>query len=173
MNKTHSILNDYVLHYDGTVSINSKNLIDHILATGDVPDNVFVTEIDSEVKKYNRYAITPLSVKTELEFNEDVLDWNIPEEYKTLDVLEYTLSKIDNITQEQHDRIVKEITAYTDRNLIDVLRTIIFVIDEFRKNNIVWGTGRGSSCSSYVLYVIGLHTVDCLLYQIDFEDFIK
>jgi DNA polymerase III alpha subunit len=39
--------------------------------------------------------------------------------------------------------------------------------------NIVWGVGRGSSCSSYLLYLLGLHEVDVVKYDVDISDFIR
>jgi len=42
-----------------------------------------------------------------------------------------------------------------------------------RQNNIVWGVGRGSSVSSYVLYLIGIHKIDSLYYNLDVEDFLR
>jgi DNA polymerase III alpha subunit len=42
-----------------------------------------------------------------------------------------------------------------------------------RKNNIVWGVGRGSSVSSYILYLIGVHKVNSILYKLDINDFLR
>jgi DNA polymerase III alpha subunit len=36
----------------------------------------------------------------------------------------------------------------------------------------VWGIGRGSSVSSYVLYVLGVHDVDSYAYDLDIGDFL-
>jgi DNA polymerase III alpha subunit len=42
-----------------------------------------------------------------------------------------------------------------------------------RKENIVWGVGRGSSVASYVLYLIGVHKIDSLYYNLDVEEFLR
>jgi len=42
-----------------------------------------------------------------------------------------------------------------------------------RKNNLVWGVGRGSSVSSYLLYLIGVHKVDSYKYRLDIKEFLK
>jgi len=42
-----------------------------------------------------------------------------------------------------------------------------------RKNNLVWGIGRGSSVASYVLYLIGVHKVDSVKYNLDIKEFLK
>jgi DNA polymerase III alpha subunit len=41
-----------------------------------------------------------------------------------------------------------------------------------RKHNIVWGVGRGSSVASYVLYLIGIHKVDSIKYELNFNEFL-
>ena len=50
---------------------------------------------------------------------------------------------------------------------------LIYLIDLMRTNNIVWGVGRGSSVSSYILYLIGVHKVNSILYKLDINDFLR
>ena len=50
---------------------------------------------------------------------------------------------------------------------------MIYIVDIMNKENIVWGVGRGSSVSSYLLYLIGVHKVDSLQYNLDVKEFIK
>ncbi|NDG32954.1 hypothetical protein EB118_23165, partial [bacterium] len=42
-----------------------------------------------------------------------------------------------------------------------------------RKNNIVWGVGRGSCVSSYILYLLNIHKIDSLKYNLDINEFFK
>jgi DNA polymerase III alpha subunit len=41
------------------------------------------------------------------------------------------------------------------------------------QNNVVWGVGRGSSVASYVLYLLGVHKIDSLKYNLDIHEFLK
>jgi len=50
---------------------------------------------------------------------------------------------------------------------------MIYIVDMMRKNNLVWGVGRGSSVASYVLYLIGIHKIDSLKYNLNIEEFLK
>jgi DNA polymerase III alpha subunit len=50
---------------------------------------------------------------------------------------------------------------------------LIYIIDTMRKNNIVWGVGRGSSVASYILYLLGVHKVDSVKYNLHIEEFLK
>ena len=40
-----------------------------------------------------------------------------------------------------------------------------------RKHELVWGVGRGSSVARYVLYLLGVHKVDSLKYNLDIKEF--
>ena len=70
-------------------------------------------------------------------------------------------------------RVEMELTEFKTRNLFPVLKVLIYIIDTMRKNNLVWGIGRGSSVASYVLYLIGVHKVDSLKYNLDIKEFLK
>ena len=48
-----------------------------------------------------------------------------------------------------------------------------YLVDTLRKNNIIWGVGRGSSVASYVLYLLGVHRIDSLYYDLDITEFLK
>ena len=42
-----------------------------------------------------------------------------------------------------------------------------------RENHVIWGVGRGSSVSSYVLYKLGIHRIDSMFYDLDVEEFLR
>ena len=64
-------------------------------------------------------------------------------------------------------------TLFAKNDMIPVLKTMKYVVDTLRKNNIVWGVGRGSSVSSYVLFLIGIHKIDSIKYNLPIEEFFK
>ena len=57
--------------------------------------------------------------------------------------------------------------------MIPVLKTMKYVVDTLRANNVVWGVGRGSSVSSYVLFIIGVHKIDSVKYKLPINEFFK
>ena len=64
-------------------------------------------------------------------------------------------------------------TMFEERKMMNVLRFLIYLVDSMRKNKIVWGVGRGSSVASYVLFLIGIHKVNSLKYNLDIKEFLK
>ena len=97
-------------------------------------------------------------------------NWFIPDEYKNLDIKSYVL---DKTPAHAIDRVNEELNLYDKYNIIDVLKVCIYIIDTLRNNNIVWGVGRGSSVASHVLYLIGVHKVDSIKYDLDINEFLR
>ena len=98
-------------------------------------------------------------------------NWRMPKEYKELDIAAYVLG----LCKEEHElqRVGEELILYQERDLFDLLRYLKYLIDTLRKNNVVWGVGRGSSVASYVLFLIGVHKIDSLYYNLNIDEFLK
>jgi len=138
---------------------------------------------DEEIKLFQKYQSALLSeTVTFLDAPEEVLtfdefhqkcanEWIFPIVYQQIDVRSWLLDKCK--TQQEIDRVNDEYGLYEERDLVMLLRLFIFLVDYMRKNKFVWGVGRGSSVSSYILYLIGVHRVDSLKYGFDIKDYLK
>jgi DNA polymerase III alpha subunit len=100
----------------------------------------------------------------------DVANWHLPKEYQELNITEFLIQNSPSIN---HQRVIQEIKLFEKHNMIPVLRTMKYVVDTLRTNNVVWGVGRGSSVASYVLHIIGVHKIDSIKYNIPIEEFFK
>jgi len=76
-------------------------------------------------------------------------------------------------TEEQVQRVNIELAEYEKRGLLMLLKQMKYIIDTLRENNIVWGVGRGSSVASYTLYLMGVHRIDSIKYNIPLNEFFK
>ena len=97
--------------------------------------------------------------------------WHMPQQYQELDIAEHVISLCQ--TQTQLQRVAQELLLFQDRNLFDLLRYLKYLVDTMRANNVIWGVGRGSSVSSYVLYLLGVHQVDSVFYDLDIQEFLR
>lgn len=97
--------------------------------------------------------------------------WLMPAEYRELDIAAWLLSQCTKEAELQ--RVGKELLLYQERDLFNLLRFMKYLVDTLRKNQIVWGVGRGSSVASYVLYLIGVHKINSLYYDLDIQEFLK
>ena len=98
--------------------------------------------------------------------------WNMPDEYKTLDIENWLFEQAPP-WDPQHTRIVEELEAYKARNMLDLLRWLKYFVDTCSKEGVVWGVGRGSSVASYVLFLIGVHSIDPIKYNLDWREFLR
>jgi len=98
-------------------------------------------------------------------------NWHMPQEYKVLDIAKYVLDLCR--TDAELQRVGQELLLYQERNLFNLLRYLKYLVDTLRKNNVVWGVGRGSSVASYVLFLIGVHRIDSLYYDLNINEFLK
>lgn len=168
-------LKEYCLFPDGSIEVD-PSVVASMLLKGVPVERIFVTEINEEVQKFNQFSSVKIGKKLQTENLS--FEWTIPDHYKYMNIDDYLLNlstsiENDKFFEKRLQRLAKEIELFKRLNLENVLRVIIFIVDEFKKRNIVWGVGRGSSCSSYILFLIGLHDIDPILYDIEIEDFLR
>jgi DNA polymerase III alpha subunit len=97
--------------------------------------------------------------------------WHMPQEYKDLDIAQHILNLCK--TQAELQRCGEELLLFQEHNLFNLLRYLKYLVDTFNQNSIIWGVGRGSSVASYVLYLLGVHRVDSLYYNLDINEFLR
>lgn len=97
--------------------------------------------------------------------------WQMPEEYANIEIESWFADKI--VTEEQAIRVAEELSLYRDGGLYPLLRFLIYLVDLMREHKIVWGVGRGSSVSSYCLFLIGIHKIDSMKYNLEIKEFLK
>lgn len=97
--------------------------------------------------------------------------WFMPEEYQTTDIAQHVLGLCH--TPEQLQRVGEELLLFQEHGLFDLLRYLRYLVTVMHDNQIIWGVGRGSSVASYVLYLLGVHRIDSMLYDLDPREFLR
>jgi DNA polymerase III alpha subunit len=118
---------------------------------------------------YNKYAEDTLNVEEWDHRNQE--RWYMPEEYKQLDIAKLVLDLCKS--DEELQRVGEELLLFQERNLFDLLRYLKYLVDVMRSNHLIWGVGRGSSVASYVLYLLGVHRVNSIFYDLDPQEFLR
>jgi DNA polymerase III alpha subunit len=142
-------------------------------------DVIFVEERDKEILEFERQTglrlLEPITSPTLTSEQVDLAyqeTWNMPESYKTFDI-EGWLREQAPPWDPESTRLDEELEAYKARNMLDLLRWLKYFVDTCSKEGIVWGVGRGSSVASYVLYLIGVHSIDPIKYNLDWREFLR
>jgi len=162
------------------IVINEDDMID-VLYSGKQVNHLVVDEPEW-VSNFNKHCLEfdlPFDMtwskeeqQEEERFIQDNLaDWNLPEYYQTFDINTFLLAQCETTTQIQ--RVQMEMIEFESRNMLNVLRWIKYFVDTLREHNLIWGVGRGSSVSSYILFLLGLHKVDSLKYDLSIKEFLK
>lgn len=155
-----------------------QDLCDLYLTNPDIElKNVLVAEqikfdVGLDLQKIPHLIQYEPSSQTVKEFDEELRNkWFIPDEYRDFDIAKFVLDQCANEAELQ--RAGEELLLYQERDMFMLLRYLKYLVDTMRKHNIVWGVGRGSSVSSFVLYLIGIHKINSLYYDLSIHEFLK
>lgn len=135
--------------------------------------NQAVSKTFADFDKLKQYLPVDYKEEVPLELFDHVQQshWHMPEEYVELDIAKWALDQCHSDAERQ--RVGQELLLFQERDLFNLLRYLKYFVDTMRKNNIVWGLGRGSSVASYVLYLIGVHKINSMYYDLPIEEFLK
>jgi DNA polymerase III alpha subunit len=138
-------------------------------------DQIFAEPTEDVIKLFNNLGVDQkqLDPYENLEFFDEAnqCEWFIPEEITQFPIVEWLYSQC--ATEEERERVDEEITAFIEHGMFDLLFCLKYIVDTLRSNNIVWGVGRGSSVSSFVLYLLGVHKINSIKYNLDWQEFLR
>ena len=159
---------------------NSQDVFDMIYQGRSDKITELLVEDSADIRQFNSFAESQLNIynltisdETDIQSIDKQLQsfWFMPAEYQTIDLETYLLNKCS--TSEEKARVIEELAEYNHRDYSMLLRFLIYLVDVMRENKVVWGVGRGSSVASYILYIIGIHKVDSIKYDLDFYEFMR
>lgn len=166
------------------IVINSDDLLE-CLYNDVLPKNI-VCDSDLYGELHDKYTqlmnVYGLKVNTKSTLNIEDFDklnqsnWFMPDTFKNIgddELLQVIYGLDENSDANTKARIDYEFNIFRNRNLLNLLKFLMYFVTMCRENNIVLGVGRGSSVSSYILYLIGIHKVNSIKYNLDFSEFLK
>ena len=167
----------------GIPRFSNRDLIDMIYSGHVDKCHVVLCDPSDDIEKFNaamrEQYLPELTKYISLDVDQKDFDgalqseWFMPDEYKTLDIDAFLLGKIGSKLTKEWGRCLEELEAFRERDMENLLRYMIYLVDFMRENGIVWGVGRGSSVASYVLYLIGVHRINSIQYDLDWREFLR
>ena len=165
----------------GIPRFTNHDLVDMIYSGHADKVHVVLCEPSDDINMFNvameQQGMDPLQKYIPLDVDQKTFDgvcqseWFMPDEYKNFEIHSWLLQHCK--TTEEHNRVTEELAAYGSRGMNDLLRYMKYLVDFMRENNIVWGVGRGSSVASYVLYLIGVHKINSIQFDLDWREFLR
>lgn len=138
-------------------------------------DQILVEPSEDLVELFKNAEIQPKSIDSyeDIKFFDEAnqTSWFVPEEYSSFPIVDWLYDQCNS--DAERNRVTEELEAFIEHNMFDLLFCLKYIVDTLRKNNIVWGVGRGSSVASFVLYLIGVHKINSLTYNLDWREFLR
>jgi hypothetical protein len=170
-------LHNRTLYADGTVICSQAALIELLYRDEDIT-GLYCDSPDDEQEWLNAIKICDDSHHGPVHITQPVFtdihwrdNWLTPEPYSQIDVLSWCLEKCTT-EQEQH-RVQEEILEMQQRNMLPLIRHLIYCVDVWRQAGIVWGVGRGSSVCSFVLFLVGINRINPIEHDLDLKEWLK
>jgi DNA polymerase III alpha subunit len=178
----------------GIPRFSNRDLIDMIYSGHADKVHVVLCEESDDIDKFNaameEQGMSPLQKYIPLDVERKDFDgvcqgeWFMPGEYKTFDLLSFLndriaqetnipISNLEYRNTPEYARMAEEIKEFQERDMVQLLRYMKYLVDFMREHGIVWGVGRGSSVASYVLYLIGVHRINSIQYDLDWREFLR
>ena len=167
----------------GQVTVSEKEAVDSLYANRDLLLEYLFFDSEETVNTFNQSvdqnadSIPHIKLFEKPSISLEEFDkinqtkWFMPDEYSNFDIASWLYEQCQHTEQKQ--RVTIELELFLQYNMMALLNYLKYLVDTMRSHDIVWGVGRGSSVSSYVLYLIGVHKIDSLKYNLDIREFLK
>ena len=162
-------LKDRILHFDGTNQVDPER-VPSLFLHGVSREKIAVNFLNEDIELFNILSDHEIPLAHEVQLEPD-FSWNVPAQYLSINLDSLVLEKARALGQKYEDRAQKELDEIKKRKLEHLFKSLVYVIDTMKQAQSLWGVGRGSSCASLVLFVMGLHKVDPIRFNIPLEEF--
>lgn len=148
-----------------------------LLYRGEIPSEILFPKDDPDVEAFNKLSYENFddiyyTLPEKLQSHEERKNfWFYPDSYNEIDLNSYFINLCK--TDIEKIRVLEELELYQEKGFDKFLRFCIFLSDKIKENNWVIGVGRGSSCASFILYLLKIHLVNSLKYGLDIKEFLK
>lgn len=163
------------IYQDGLVKYTETGLVDLLYSNGSFPETIsFDNTIDVDLfNEWSDYFKTNNRIASAegIDHKSNQNTWYMPPEYYQIDLVSFFAGKCK--TETELVRVAEELVLFRERDMENLLRFLIFLVDFMEENKIVYGVGRGSSVASYCLYLIGINKIDPIKYDIDIQEFLR
>ena len=162
----------------GRVALEEDDIIDIMMTDPTaMPKTAMVKDVDlsaireliDEIYDFQQYNKLDVTIPEYDALNQ--VNWLMPDEYKDMDIAKWILEQCK--TEPELQRVGEELLIFQERDLFDLLKYLKYLVDTMRANGVIWGVGRGSSVASYVLYLIGIHRVNSMYYDLSIGEFLR
>lgn len=162
---------------DGTVICGQEAMVEMLYSGRDL-DGIFCSDPRDQIEWETASRICdsttagPVHASGPMHAGIDWFDhWLTPEPWASIDLRAWCMERCRS--DEERARTEMEISAFERRNMLSAMRHLVYCADTWRKHNICWGVGRGSSVSSFVLHLIGINRINPMEFGLEVAEWLK
>ena len=163
-------LKNRILLNNGTSIVNNEYATKILLEHGVLPDHIKVIESKDSNYYKEKYGKDISATGEEIEPCPDI-SYN---EIKFQKIIAGIVEPRDDTDVDEHfNRLETELNYFENNNLNYIIVKMFDLINQFKKDGTVWGVGRGSACACYIFYLLEVHDVNPIRFNINFKEFSK
>ncbi len=146
-----------------------------------ITQHVRVTEVVPEIVQFNKFALAPIREVCNDDFRTPSPTLNVPEPYSSMDMYEFLVGRLEsNLSlfpksewRKRIERFNEEFEWLSTNGKIPLLKMLAYVVEMLSMHHVPWGVGRGSSVGSYVMYLLEVHDIDPVRFDLDWREFMR
>lgn len=166
-------LNGYAVWYDGYADVGTDEVKAVSLMLSGVPtEKIVCRTAGAKILNQRSFEYSIKVRKEECMIPEK--QWTFNGSSSFVSIKQSVLQKVNSSynTNEYIDRVNAELAIFEScEDGKKFIECVQYMVEQFNSNDMVWGVGRGSSCASLVLFLMGIHCVDPVKYDIDMQEF--
>ena len=169
-------LTDRIFDENGNAFLSGDAIANMLYNGKDIYAGTFYVDTsDGEMEKFNLFSDKSVQLSPSEKINNIKRrdEWFMPDFYKTLNLKELFDIMSNGLPDIYKERVDYELNLYHEKGYDNFLRYCVYLSTIVNQKKIVVGCGRGSSCASYLLFLLGLHMVDSVKFDIDVREFLK
>ena len=164
-------LGNRILLNDGISIVDDDKALQYLLSEGELPNHIKVLESDDTEKYKTKYKkditheLGDTTVVPDTSYNE--------EEFNGICIKTFNSNRAVEDIHVHSERFRIEQDYFVRNGHQHLIVKLYHLIQRFREDDVVWGVGRGSACASYIFYLMGVHDVNSIKYDLEFKEFSK
>lgn len=162
-----TVLKNRILWWDGMIEVDPLIIPSLLLEHIDI-DKIVSLERTVDTEIYEK--ITNKSIVGKSNATIPISIPLFPTNVDLYQILECEIVKRE-LDERYTQRVIEEFKEIEKRNLHNLFKCMHYLVNVLKSKNILWGVGRGSSCASLILYLLDVHMVDPIEFNIPLEEF--
>lgn len=165
-----------ILWYNGMSEVSASDIPLLCVSHNVLPSSFIVEECNDVVLFNDLYPLNKILTKCpQIDLNTEYLmsvDYDLSDRVFELFFDNFVRSLTKEEIQERYDRLETESDLIRSYDIEHYIKNVYKITQQLKSQNIVWA-GRGSSCACYTLYILGIHNIDSVKYNIPYTEFFR